>query len=41
MEGKLIRTVGQTRADFEMAMALGCYDIDCAACLKVAGIEAF
>ena len=41
MGGKLIRTIGQARADFGMTMMALCYNIKHLTCLKTAGIEAF
>jgi IS5 family transposase len=41
MSGKLIRTIGQVRADFGMTMMALCYNIKCLSYLKTAGIEAF
>ena len=41
MGGKLIRTIGQARADFGMTMMALCYNIKRLTYLKTAGIEAF
>jgi len=41
MGGKLIRTIGQARADFGMTMRALCYNIKRLTYLKTAGIEAF
>jgi IS5 family transposase len=41
MGGKLIRTIGQTRANFAMTMTAACYNLKRLAYLKRAGIEAF
>jgi hypothetical protein len=40
MGGKLIRTIGQARADFGMTMMALCYNINRLTYLKTAGIEA-
>jgi hypothetical protein len=41
MGGKLIRTIGQTRANFAMVMMAACYNLKRLTYLKRAGIEAF
>jgi IS5 family transposase len=41
MGGKLIRTIGQARADFGMTMMALCYNIKRLTYLRTAGIEAF
>jgi hypothetical protein len=41
MGGKLIRTIGQARADFGVTLMALCYNIRCLTYLKSAGIEGF
>lgn len=41
MGGKLIRTIGQARANFTMIMMAACYNLKRLTYLKRAGIEAF
>jgi len=41
MGGKLIRTIGQARANFAMIMMAGCYNLKRLVYFKKAGIEAF
>ena len=41
MGGKLIRTIGESRASFAMTMMAACYNLKRLTCLKVAGVVAF
>lgn len=41
MGGKLIRSVGQARANFAMTMMAACYNLKRLVCFRRAGIEAF
>lgn len=41
MGGKLIRTIGQVRANFAMIMMAACYNLKRLTYLRSAGIEAF
>jgi hypothetical protein len=41
MGGKLIRTIGQARADFAMTMMAACYNLKRLVYLRKAGVVAF
>ena len=41
MGGKLLRTIGQARANFGMTMMAACYNLKRLVYLQKAGIEAF
>ena len=41
MGGKLLRTIGQARANFAMTMTAACYNLKRLVYFRKAGIEAF